>query len=168
MRSGFRSGVLLQAGLSSSYKNMLFLKPLRSTGITPLPRYFGLLRLPLGFRLAAKWPSHPRAGLPGSSTDRSARAVSFHPGCSVIALARCFTTDGRLPLTRQVGRQRIANEAATLRVRLRYGSRVCFLRLQPTDFAVSCSGRYMFERAIYMVGSFHPTRSARLILAHRA
>ena len=168
MRSGFRSGVLFQAGLSSSYKNMLFLKPLRSTGIAPLPRYFGLLRLPLGFRLAAERPSHARAGLPGSSTDRFARAASFHPGCSVIALARCFTTDGRLPLTRQVGRQHIANEAATLRVRLRYGSRVCFPRLQPTDFAVSCSGRYMFERAIYMVGSFHPTRSARLILAHRA
>src|SRR5579871_1468386 len=38
------------------------------------------------------------------------------------------------PFTRQVGRQRFAHEAATLRVRFRYGSRICFLRLQPTVF----------------------------------
>src|SRR5262249_11519191 len=35
---------------------------------------------------------------PGSSTDLSARAVSFHPGCPVTALARCFITGSRLPL----------------------------------------------------------------------
>src|SRR5207253_9878682 len=67
----------------------------------------------------------------------------FHPGCLATALARCFITNGRLPLSRQVGRQRIPLETATLRVRFRYGSRVRFPRLQPTDFAVSCSGRYM-------------------------
>jgi hypothetical protein len=96
-----------------------------------------------GSTSSAEWLSHPRAGLPGSSTDLSARAVSFHPGCPVTALARCIITDGRLPPARQVGRQRFAHEAVALRVRIRYGSRPRFPRLQPTDFAVSRSGRYM-------------------------
>jgi hypothetical protein len=138
-----RIGIFIQAGLSSSYRILLFLKPLRSIRITGLLRYFGLLRHPLGFRPSTEWLSHPRAGFPGSSADLSTRAVPFHPGCLVIALARCFITSGRLPLSRQVGRQRIPLEAATLRVRFRYSSRFCFPRLQPTDFAVSCSGRYM-------------------------
>src|SRR6266404_5064601 len=143
MRARLRIGIFIQAGLSSSYRILLFLKPLRSIRVTGLLRYCGLLRHPLGFRPSTEWLSHPRAGFPGSSADLSTRAVPFHPGCLVTALARCFITNVRLPLSRQVGRQRIPLEAATLRVRLRYGSRVRFPRLQPTDFAVSCSGRYM-------------------------
>ena len=61
---------------------MLSLKPLRSTGITLLLRYYGLLRpplrpvqplcIPLGLFLLA--------GLPGSSVVLSTHAVPFHPG----------------------------------------------------------------------------------------
>ena len=146
MRSGLRIGIFIQAGLSSSYRIVLFLKPLRSIRVTGLLHYFGLLRHPLGFRPSTEWLSHPQAGFPGSSADLSARAVPFHPACLVTALARCFITSARLPPSRQVGRQRIPLEAATLWVRFRYGSRFRFLRLQPTDFAVSCSGRYMSNR----------------------
>ncbi len=61
---------------------MLSVKPLRSTGITLLLRYYGLLRpplrpvqplcIPLGLFLLA--------GLPGSSVVLSTHAVPFHPG----------------------------------------------------------------------------------------
>src|SRR4051794_32502669 len=167
MLTRVRVGILIQAGLSSSYRILLFLKPLRSIRVTGLLRYFGLLRLPLGFRPSTEWLSHPRAGLPGSSADLSARAVPFHPGCLMTALARCFITSARLPLSRQVGRQRMPLEAATLRVRFRYGSRVRFPRLQPTDFAVSCLGRYMSNEQFTWWAPFIPLDQARLILAHR-
>jgi len=55
-------------------------------GRYPLPRYYEPVRLPhrAGLRLclpAARWGTFPtRAGLPGSSTDLSTRAVPFHPG----------------------------------------------------------------------------------------
>src|SRR5436853_4028776 len=96
MRSRLRIGIFIQAGLSSSYRIMLFLKPLRSIRVTGLLRYFGLLRHPLRFRPSTEWLSHPRAGFPGSSADLSSPAVPFHPGCLAPALARCFITNGRL------------------------------------------------------------------------
>src|ERR1039458_2612799 len=43
-----RSGIFIQAVFSSSYRFMLSVRPLRSTGITPLPRSYGPLRLPSG------------------------------------------------------------------------------------------------------------------------
>ena len=125
---------------------MLFLKPLRSTGVTPLHRYYGLLRHPFEFRFFSGVALPPPNGLPRFLTDLSARAVPFHPGCSVIAFARCFITDIRFHHSRQVNRQRIPLEAVILRVRFRYGSRVCFPRLQHTDFAAPCLGRYMSNR----------------------
>ena len=43
-----RSGIFIQAVFSSSYRFMLSVRLLRSTGITPLPRSYGPLRLPSG------------------------------------------------------------------------------------------------------------------------
>src|ERR1035437_6249963 len=48
------------------------------------------------------------------------------------------------------------------RVRLRYGSQVCFPGFRQPDYADSLRIGYMHERAIYMVNSFQFTRSARL------
>jgi hypothetical protein len=50
------------------------------------------------------------------------------------------------------------------RVRLRYGSQVCFPGFHQTDYSAPLRFSYMYERAIYMVNSFQFTRSARLIL----
>ena len=50
------------------------------------------------------------------------------------------------------------------RVRLRYGSQVCFPGFRQTDYSAPLRFSYMYERAIYMVNSFQFTRSARLIL----
>ena len=44
----FRSGILIQAAFSSSSRSMLTVRPLGSTGVTPLLRYYGPLRLPAG------------------------------------------------------------------------------------------------------------------------
>src|ERR1019366_8603007 len=52
------------------------------------------------------------------------------------------------------------------RVRLRYGSQVCFPGFHQPDYSDSLRFRYMHERAIYMVNSFQFTRSARLSLVY--
>ena len=49
-------------------------RPLRSTGVTPLPGYYGPIRLPQGRYNGIL------GGLPGSSTDLSAHAAPLHPG----------------------------------------------------------------------------------------
>ena len=86
-RPGVRSGILrIQAVLPSSCSRTYLVRPLRSTGITLLPRYCGPRRLPAGAaqtvmssRLAlGAVPTPP--GLPGSSVDPSTRAVPNHPG----------------------------------------------------------------------------------------
>ena len=46
MLIGFRSGSFLQADLLSSYFSVSSARPLRSTGVTPLLRYYGPHRLP--------------------------------------------------------------------------------------------------------------------------
>jgi hypothetical protein len=48
------------------------------------------------------------------------------------------------------------------RVRLRYGSQVCFPGFRQPDCSDSLRFGYMHERAIYTVNSFQFTRSARL------
>ena len=53
------------------------------------------------------------------------------------------------------------------RVRLRYGSQVCFPGFRQPVYADSLRFSYMHERAIYMVNSFQFTRSARLSLVYQ-
>jgi hypothetical protein len=75
-----------QAGHPFFDKNVTEVRPLGSTPFPGLPRYYGPLRLPaaddsqvmdslLSLALTAAAP-----GLPGSSTDLSARALPNHPG----------------------------------------------------------------------------------------
>ena len=79
-----RNGIFIQAVFSSSYICMFSVRPLGSTGVTPLLRYYGPLRHPLGHsRLcipAACWLCASQEGFPGSSADLSTRAAPNHPG----------------------------------------------------------------------------------------
>jgi hypothetical protein len=87
LRQHFRSGAFFaQTGPPFFDRNATEVRPLGSTGITPLPRYYGPLRLPTGLALQVMvspqtlpFPGTP-SGLPGSSTDLSTRALPNHPG----------------------------------------------------------------------------------------
>ena len=67
-----------------------------------------------------------------------------------------FITLGRLATPTSVTRPN--------RVRLRYGSQVCFPGFHQMDYSIPLRFCYTYERAIYMVNSFQFTRSARLSL----
>ena len=115
----------------------------------------------LGF--GRPFPALP--GLPGSSTDLSLRAVPNHPGrsgeCLLIASSPVsgFIVSGGLATSISVTRPN--------RVRLRYGSQVCFPGFRQPDYSDPLRFGYMHERAIYTVNSFQFTRSARLSLVYR-
>ena len=125
----------------------------------PFPR----LLIPSGRWGRLPFPALP--GLPGSSTDLFLRAVPNHPGrsdeCLLIASPPIsgFIPSGGLATFTGVTRPN--------RVRLRYGSQVCFPGFRQPVYADSLRFSYMHERAIYMVNSFQFTRSARLSLVYR-
>jgi hypothetical protein len=149
---------------------MLPVRPLRSTVVTRFlatmslsdsrPEPFPRLWIPSGRWFWFPFPALP--GLPGSSTVLSLRAVPNHPGrpggCLLVASPPVtgFITLGRLATSNSVTRPN--------RVRLRYGSQVCFPGFHQRDCSLPLRFRYMYERAIYMVNSFQFTRSARLSL----
>ena len=145
--------------------------PLGSTGITPLPSYYEPLRLPAApprrlWLRAGPWVPPKPPGLPGSSVNLSARAVSNHParpaGCNCPLLRQRYQASTYLeawPPGISVSRPN--------RVCLRYGSRLRLRRLRRTGRPGRRSLGYMCERAIHMVDSFHSTRLTRLGLAHR-
>src|ERR1017187_10382738 len=87
------------------------------------------------------------------------------PGSSAVASTHCFTADVRLhpypadcPLPWR-------NEAETSLLALRLAGSP--FRASPNELLRSTPDRLHVEWAIYMVSSFHLTRSARLGLAHR-
>jgi len=126
-----RSGILFQAGFPSSYRIVLSVRPLRSTGITPLPRYYGPLRLPTGppRRLClptARWLLSPPPGR-ASQAPRliCPRALSpTTPEGPLAACACCFTT-GLSGFILVGGLATFVFLSRPNRVHLRYGSRVC-------------------------------------------
>ena len=82
----FRYGAsLAQAASPFLDRNATEVRPLGSTGITPLPCYYGPLRLPTTADVRVIDSSHSlsssltASGLPGSSTDLSTRALLNHP-----------------------------------------------------------------------------------------
>jgi hypothetical protein len=93
--------------------------------------------------LGSGCPSPALPGLPGSSTDLSLRAVPNHPGrsdgCLLIASPPIsgFISFGRLATFTSVTRPH--------RVRLRYGSQVCFPGFHQLDYSDSLRFRYMHE-----------------------
>jgi len=118
-------------------------RPLRSTGVTPLLRSYGPLRLParadpsvmFSFgSLGSGLPSPTLPGLPGSSTDLSLRAVPNHPGrpggCSCSLLPhRCQASSSSADWPpSSASRGRIGFACATAR---RFASPVSAERIAP-------------------------------------
>ena len=112
--------------------------PLRSTGITPLPRYYGPLRLPTWPQAGYVFPtrvagnSSTAPGLPGSSADLSARAVPNHPGRSD-GCSRSLLPHRQRASPNQEGWPSSYCVTRPTRIRLRYGSRVRFAGLRQSD-----------------------------------
>ena len=153
---------------------MFPVRPLGSTGVTPLPRYYGPLRLPARAVPLVMYSLGPlEVGCPSPPCRVSqvprliypCALVPNHPGrsgeCLLIASPPIsgFILSGGLATFNSVTRPN--------RVRLRYGSQVCFPGFHQPDYSDSLRFRYMHERAIYMVNSFQFTRSARLSLVYR-
>jgi hypothetical protein len=102
-----RSGTFVQAVLSSSCGNTFSAGSLRSTGVTPLPRYYGPLRLPIrpmsGYVFPPLVEHPPPTG--GRPPDRASQVPwlvcrcppsSITPESPAAAHARCFATGDRL------------------------------------------------------------------------
>ena len=162
---------------------MFSVRPLRSTVVTrfvatmqPTPTPTRRRRTVIASRTALPSPlARHRAlklddtarGLPGSSTALCVRAVSTHPGrraaCWCFLLQRrCQASPtpagGPSPL---VSRGRLEFAYATARTLAARG----FV----DNIAVATHARLATcQRSHYRVRTFHPTRSARLILAHRS
>jgi hypothetical protein len=177
----FRSRIVIQAGLPHLTKVIVSSQAPSLHGCYPLPRYYEPVRLP---NIAARVviDSHPVLMTPLSGAGNSipssrcwvsqvprlisTRALSpLTPEGSSSALARCFPDDARLHHLRQLGRLHWFNEAETSSLALRLTRSPCEAPHAPlldthARLATCQTGNYS-------VGSFHPTRSARLGLAHR-
>jgi len=193
-RHPFRYGAsVAQAGLLSFRENVTEVRPLGSTGITPLPRYYGPLRIPTVH--AARVIDSPPAfslrrnpfalgstsDLPGSSADLSTRALPNHPGQSH-RFTRLFIP-GEWQASPSLEGWPLSdkrNEAETgslaLGSRLRRQGSYRTLRsfnqqragLTPHVWLPSRDRpRLHVEQAIYMSDTFQSDRSARLGLAYQ-
>ena len=138
-----RSGIFIQVVFSSSYRCMLSLKPLGSTGVTPLPRYYGPLRLPPGppRRLSlpvARWslalPPYRASQAPRLIFPRALSPTT--PEGPLAACACCFTS-GLVWLhpSQRTGHLRISIEAES-------GSLALRLACSPPEFASSIAGTH--------------------------
>ena len=150
-------------------------------GHYPLPCYYGPVRLPI-FASRTVIDSRSELSAPTSGDENSisltrrwvsqvprliiAYALSpLTPEGSTVANARCFPVDSRLHHLRQAGRLHWCNEADTSSLSLRLARSPCEAShaplLETHARLATCQTGY------YRVGTFHPTRSARLSLAHR-
>jgi len=169
----FRSGNVSQAALLSSYISMFPVRPLCSTGVTPLLRSYGPLRLP-----ARAVPSViDSLGPWGARTASPPCRVSQDPRLIYSCALSPTTPEGPASACSLLPRRCQASSSLAdwppplsvtrpNRVRLRYGSQVCLPGFHQTDCSASLQFSYMHERAIYMVNSSQFTRSARLSLVH--
>jgi hypothetical protein len=148
------------------------LRPLRSTGVTPLPHYYEPVRLPAA--AARRVMSSPvalgaaahHAGSP-RFLDRSMCARRPHSPRKVrwvlVPVASPsvagFTISGRLATFTW------CNEAVSGSLALRLTQSLP--GASPRGLLHTTSGSLPVERAIDRVTSFHVTRSVRLVLAHR-
>ena len=161
-----------QAVLPSSYTSTYLAGPLRSTGITPLHRYYAPRRLPtraaetvMLSRPALGHVVHPD-GSPRFLLDRSTHAVPYHPGeptrCTCLLLPWRWQAS---PLSEGWPLSSTCFEAET-------GSRYYGLRLRPNEASHpgllrrTLMGLHV-EQAIYMTDSFQSARPRKLRLAHQ-
>jgi hypothetical protein len=114
--------------------------PLRSTGVTPLPRYYGPLRLPTQPQVGYVFPTHvadnssATSGLPGSSADLCVRAVPNHPGRSD-GCSRSFLPHRRRASPNPEDWPLSIGVTRPTRVRLRYGSHARSTGLRILDYS---------------------------------
>ena len=160
----------IQSAVHSSDSARLTLKPLRSTGITPLHHYYELLRLPLA---AACKVIDSLKGLSALPTPRRASQV---PDCS-FRTRRLLSPRRALPvLTTVTSQQMLASPhpkgwplscfrvTRLNQVRLRYGSCVCLPRLRRRNCSRSPLGLLHVQRLIHMTDSFHSVRNSQALL----
>ena len=161
-----------QAVLPSSYTSTYLAGPLRSTGITPLHRYYAPRRLPtraaetvMLSRPALDHVVHPVGSL-RFLLDRSTHAVPYHPGeptrCTCLLLPWRWQAS---PLSEGWPLSSTCFEAET-------GSLYYGLRLRPNKASHpgllrrTLIGLHV-EQAIYMTDSFQSARPRKLCLTHR-
>ena len=171
----FRSGTRVQADLLTSDENMNSAGALRSTGVTPLHRYYGPLRLPTwqnhgyGFPQFVDLEPHPGPRSPSRVSQVPGRSFdACHPvsprGTHLLHLlvasqvASGFALSGRLTIPTGVTRPK-----GSLALRLT-SSRS---RASTNGLPRSPPGRLHGERASAMVSTFQLTRSTKLRLTHR-
>lgn len=147
---------------------MLPVRPLGSTDITRLLRYYGPLRLPCGtaFRLCLPFDVLPLNGSPrfldcSFDARRPLTPRRAQPLLMLVSsrLALGFTICGRLAALTCLSRP--------VRVRFRYGLRLCPSRLRQVRLLCPTLVGLPVLRATHKVNSFQFTRTARLFLAHR-
>ena len=160
-------------------------RPLRSTGITPLPHYYGPLRLPIqpdeGYLFPPTVgdlpPPYRVSQVPQHIFPRALSPIT--PECPAGACVCFFPTGNRLHPIRKVGHTHWCNEAETGSLALGLtrswsGGTVPFAFIQTKDrpashdWLPSRKGSPLHsEQTITMADSFQSARCARLILAHQ-
>jgi len=156
---------------------------LRSTVVTRFVRYYEPVRLPsaaaravIDSRPALMTPRMRRDKENSISSSRRwvsqvprlifARALSpLTPEGSTVANAHCFTADARLHLIWQAGRLHQCNEAETSSLSLRLARSPC--EASHASLLNTHARLATCQTGNYRVGTFHPTRSTRLGLAHQ-
>ncbi len=162
-----------QSAFLSFVTNMFPVRPLRSTRVTRLPRYYEPVRLPMRPAFGYVFPKSVEVitlavpVLPGSSANLSARATLFHPGEPNGFFSSLF------PRWWQASPTLAGWPTRTLRNEADSGS----LTLQLTPSLSGASTRQSpnappaslpAERAIRRVTSSQVTRLTRLRLAHQS
>jgi hypothetical protein len=168
-----RSRNRFQAALPFSYSSTYLAGPLRSTAITPLPRYYEPRRLPTRAvrqvmdSLTPLDTASTRSGLPGSWQIGGTRAVPNHPGepnrCSC-PLLPCWWQAS--PGFGRLATLKLHNEAES--GSRYYRPRTRLARLRTLDYSKARSLGFCVERAIDKGKSFQLARSAKLRLAHQS
>ena len=162
-----------QSAFLSFVTNLFPVRPLRSTGVTRLPRYYEPVRLPMRPASGYVFPESVEVitltvpALPGSSANLSARAALFHPGepngfsCSLFP--RWWQAS---PSLAGWPSRTSRNEAdsGSLTLRLTPSLSGASTRQSPNAPPASLPA----ERAIRRVTSSQVTRLTRLGLAHQS
>ena len=147
LRKEDRSGKPAQSELPSFYPDTSLAGPLRSTGITPLPRYYAPRRLPIRtvrtvmFSRSPLGLTHP-LGSPRFPADRSVRAAPSHPGGPDRCV--CSLLPGRWQASPYSGRLAtliLCNEAETGSIAC--GSYLRRTRLRTPDYSDARSFGYL-------------------------
>jgi len=171
---------------------MTEVRPLGSTGITPLPCYYGPLRIPTVHNARvidspALFPlqrnpfvSGSTSDLPGSSADLSTRALPNHPGQPHRFFHSFIPGEWQAspfpegwPLSSMCNEAESGSLALGSRLRRQGGEPFALTFLARTGIAPHGwlpsrdRPRLHVERAIYMSDSFQSDRSTRLGLAHQ-